>query len=481
VILGWLRDGVAAGAIDPARPVHVVELGCGSGRFGYLLLNRLVDLLGRSSLGHLRLRYVLTDFTPSILDPLRAHPALAPLVAAGLLDFAVYDAGEAVDGELRLAVSGEVLAPGSLGNPLVAVANYVFDGLPHDCFFFEEDEVREGLVVLTSPEPEPVLDDPAILERVEIAWERRPLAGSPYPEPLLGRILEGYRERLRDTALLFPVGALRAILHLGELAQGRLLLLSADKGYCHEAMLHGREEPGIAIHGSFSLMVNYHVVGELFRELGGELLATAPYTVGLQVVAGLLDSPARPQERVETRLAFDEAIERRHPDDFFSVKIAVESGYHSLSLGQLLAWLRLSGWDSNVFLGAANLLVFHAESAEAAEREDLRAAAHRVWAGYFPIQESRDLAFHLGVLLCHLECHAEALPYFEQSLALHGRNPATVYNLALCHFALGSLDEAEAEVAEALAEAPELPEALALREEILEARKAAPPASPASP
>ena len=48
--------------------------------------------------------------------------------------------------------------------------------------------------------------------------------------------------------------------------RGRLLLLSGDKGTCHEELLHGREEPGMAIHGSFSMMVNYHAIGQFFLD-----------------------------------------------------------------------------------------------------------------------------------------------------------------------------------------------------------------------
>jgi hypothetical protein len=468
VVLGWLRDHAAAGAIDPRQPVHLVELGCGPGRFGYLFCQRLLDLLGRSSLSHLRVRYVLTDFTESNLDVLRDHPSLRPLAAAGVLDLARYDAGS--DLALRLQHSGEVLAPGTLANPLAVIANYVFDALPQDCFFLREDgEIEQGLVALVSPQPEPIRNDPELLDRLEIHWSRRPVEGAPYGEPDLDRLLASYREQLSGTALLFPVGAFRCLRNLVHLSGGRLLLLSADKGYCDEAMLYGREEPGFAIHGSLSMMVNYHAVGQFLRQAGGELLHATPISTGLQVVAGLLGVPGG---GAETRLAFDDAVERRNPDDFFSLKIAVESGYPGMTLPQLLAWLRLSGWDANVFLGCIPMLVALAESesTSATEREDLRRAVLRVYETYFPIREARDLAFHAGALLCQLGDYASALPCFERSLALYGPNSATVYNLGVCHFSLGQLDPAEARVEEALAAEPDLADAVALKSEIAAAR-----------
>jgi tetratricopeptide (TPR) repeat protein len=217
------------------------------------------------------------------------------------------------------------------------------------------------------------------------------------------------------------------------------------------------------------MMVNYHVIGQFLRQEGGDLLHATPLSTSLQVVAGLLGVPGG---GAETRLAFDEAVERRNPDDFFSLKIAVESGYSGMTLAQLLAWLRLSGWDANVFLGCIPALVTwaEAESTSATEREDLRQAALRVWETYFPIREARDVAFHVGALLCQLGDYASALPCFERSLALYGPNSATLYNLGVCHYSLGRLDEAEAAVEEALAAEPDLADAAVLKSEIEAAR-----------
>jgi tetratricopeptide (TPR) repeat protein len=461
-VLGWLRDGVAVGAIDPAQPLHIVELGCGSGRFGYIFLTRLLGLLGRSSLAHLTLRYVLTDFTDSTLDPLVSHPSLQPLVETGRLDFARYDAGQ--DLEIRLRHSGETLGPGALGNPLVVIANYVFDGLPQDCFHVQGGEIREDWATLLSTQPEPLLDDPELLERLEVSWEERPTAPGRYGDPDLDRLLESYADWLDDTHLLFPAAALRALLNLSRLASGRLLLLSADKGYAREEALHGREAPELVVHGSFSLMVNFHALGRFFMDRGGEFLATSLETADLVVATALLGAPAG--GAIETRLAFEESIERRNPEDFFTMKIAVESSYRSLSLPQLLAWLRLSGWDSNVFLGCLQVLLAECETATAAEREELRRIAHRVWESYFPIREPSDLAFQIGTLLCQLEVYEEALPYFERSIVFYGPNPATLYNLGLCQFCLGRLPEALALAEEALAASPDLDAAVTLKEEI---------------
>lgn len=480
VVLGWLRDGAGAKSrrrifLDPRHPVYIVELGCGSGRFGFHFFDRLLELLGRSSLGHLPVRYVLTDFTERNLAPLRDHPALQPWIADGRLDFARYDAAE--ESVIRLERSGEVLSPRTLRNPLVVIANYVFDGIPQDAFAVRGGRLFELLPVLTVPEEETDLDEPTILQRVEVAWEERPAPEGGYEgyygDPELDAVLQESAAGLKDSTLLFPLAAIRCLRHLAELADGRLLLLSGDKGYCREELVEGRGEPGLTLHGSFSLMVDYHALGRWFLHRGGELLCTSHLQSSLTVVAGLLGAP--PGGAVETRLAFDEAIERTGPDDFFDLKVSFGKAYDDLIPEQLLAWLRLSGWDASVLLDVWPALMKHAGSLPGVLRLEIYRAVYEVWDHYFPLQEARDLAFHLGVLLCEIDCHGDALPFFHESAAVYGPNPATVYNIGLCLFHLGHLEEARKQVDLALEEAPDFEPAAELRDDIVAALAAARP------
>jgi hypothetical protein len=464
VVLGWLRDVTAAGLLDPRHPVYLMELGCGSGRFGYCFLARLLDLVGRSSLRGVTLRYVLSDFTESNLAPLRSHPSLQPWIAEGIVDFACFDA--AADGEIRLERSGVILGPGTLANPLIVIANYVFDGVPQDAFAVRAGRISELLATLTLPEEETDLDEPTILQRVDLTWEERPLpngaSGSYYGDPELDALLADCARPLKDTALLFPLAALGCLRHLAEIAGGRLLLLSGDKGYCLPELLDGRDEPGLTVHGSVSLMVNYHVLGRWFAERGGEFLASTHLYSSLNVVAGVLGGPPA----VETALAFDAAIERQGPDDFFDLKVSFGKPAEDLPLEQLVAWLRLSGWDANVLLDLWPALMKGAAEASGLLRLEIYRAVHQVWDAYFPLQEARDLAFHLGVLLCEIECHGDALPFFHASAAVYGANPATVFNIGLCLYHLGDLEAAREALDEALREAPDLAPAVELRREV---------------
>ncbi|MEO6192892.1 MAG: tetratricopeptide repeat protein, partial [Thermoanaerobaculia bacterium] len=124
------------------------------------------------------------------------------------------------------------------------------------------------------------------------------------------------------------------------------------------------------------------------------------------------------------------------------------------------------GWDANILLGAWPTMMKHAGEASGVFRLEIYRAVHEVWDHYFPIREAQDLAFHLGVLLCEIECYGDALPFFHESMAVYGPNPATVFNIGLCLFHLGDLEEARKQVDQALEGAPDFEPALELRKEL---------------
>src|SRR5581483_5212827 len=90
IVLGYLRD--VASELDRSKPTYIVELGAGSGRFGFRFVKCLAALLERSSLHDVHFTYVMTDMSPNLLEFWRGHARLRPLVDAGQLDFALFDA-----------------------------------------------------------------------------------------------------------------------------------------------------------------------------------------------------------------------------------------------------------------------------------------------------------------------------------------------------------------------------------------------------
>jgi tetratricopeptide (TPR) repeat protein len=435
VVLGWVRDNRPA--IDPEEPFHVIELGSGSGRFAFHVLRSLLAAWHGPVFREIRLRYVMTDFSEATLDSWLGHPRLAPFIDSGVLDFALFD--PTTDGSLKLHHSGAWIEPGRAANPVAFLANYFFDGTPHDCFAVEQGILQECYPTVSCEGPQPEEGDPGSIARLKIAFERRPAAPEPYDDADWNEVLRCYAARLDDTTFTFPVSALRCPDQFSRLSDGRMLLLTGDRGWVRETDLLGRAELGFATHGSFSLPVNYHAMAEVVRRRGGRVLLP-PRSIDLPVVAFLLG--ADEHDWAESRLAFNQSVVQFGPDHFFLMKKGIELVYDSLNSEQLLAWLRFSDWDHRVFVGAAPAVMQAAPSLDEPLRQEWIQAVGRVWDGYIPIGEEEDVPSILGQFLLALGESGEAMRYFHRSLEFHGPTASTLLYLAECERRLGRVAEA---------------------------------------
>jgi len=445
LVFAWLRDMVAASALDVSQPVYIVELGAGSGRLAYHFLQKFYDFFEQSVLRKIKLIYVMTDFSPRTVDFWQSHPQLQLWVQAGRLDFALFDAEH--DTTLTLIHGGQTLSAETLVNPVVFLANYFFDGLTQDVFYIDEKRLHESLVTLTTPQTQPNLHDPDLLNGVTISYEHRLITGDYYPEADFNEMLGYYQDTLLQSYLLFPIGSLRCFQRLQKLTQGRFIIISADKGYHREDDLFFRGEPGLAKHGSFSMMVNYHALGQYITKQGGQFLATDYPHTNLDVCVSLLGQ----QNYAETRQAYQFAIEQGGPDEFFILKKGLENYHDKLELPQILAYLRLSGWDSQLFLTCFETLRNKLGDITPRLKEQLHDAVPQIWQNYYHLGEADDVPFFLGMLLYGLDYNSEAIAYLKLSLKFYGPDVRTLYNLGLCYYDLRDFKTALAYMQQTLA------------------------------
>ena len=469
IVLAFLRDCHSVERrdddrnLDPGQPLYIVELGSGSGRFAYLFLKKFLAHRRHSVVKDIPIKFVMTDFAERTIESWRAHPWLQSFVEEGLLDFARFDVER--DRKLKLIHSGETVSARTLKNPIVVIANYLFDSIPQDAFFVAGDELFETLVTLTTPKKERDTNDPEILSRVELSYDLNRVNGHYYDEAKWNRILADYKKRLPDTAFLFPNAALECVDNLRRLSRGRMLLLSGDRGYSSdEALLEGQGAPTMAVHGSFSMMVDYQIIGEYCRQLGGQVLHPAHRAKSLNISAFMFGHTA--SNFSETRQAYAEAIEKFGPDDFFTLKEGMSDIYDALTLDQILAFLRLSCWDYKRFWECLPALKKHLSEMTGVQKQQLHEAIVTVWDSYLPIGEDSDLAFEMGTLLLEMEFHAEAIEFLQRSVELHGTAPGTAYNIALCYYGLGQMDRALDYVDQALRLDHEFAEAKTLHTEL---------------
>lgn len=463
-----------AAAATSAQALTICELGAGSGRFAFYFLRRLLELCALSEVPVSAFRYVLTDFTQSNLDAWRAHPQFGDWFARGLLDMALFDVSRS--DELLLQVSGERIGQGVLHRPLVVLANYVFDGVPQDLYYFEDHVGHDCLVSLMSG------DDPAdasadaavdaageadaatVLGQVQIEYSLSRLAQSPYAEPLLQQLFDAYGEAIGQGHLLFPATSLRMLERLQVLSGGDLFLLSADKGQCSLEEVVQDAPPALSRHGSFSLSVNYHAMLQWGLMRGGVALQPQYRHRSLAIIGLLLSKDAQAYE--VTCQTYARLLSGFGPDDFYTLVSFMRRHLPTMEINEVLAYLRFGQDDAHQLLRVLPRLKELAPKLDARYVAEVRALIDRSWDRYFALGEENDLAFEIGCLLYELDDVDGALSYFQRAEQLYGANPGVWYNMAACLQQLGQDQAAQVLLEQVLRVMPENQGARALLEQL---------------
>ncbi|MEW6284227.1 MAG: hypothetical protein AB1758_36775, partial [Candidatus Eremiobacterota bacterium] len=210
LILSFLLDF----PVDPEEPLYLLELGTGTGRFGYHLTRELKRKLACfPQTRDVRFTLVMTDVVKDNLRFWEAHERLAPL--GEHLDFALFRPEH--ENTLKLRKSGKTLE--RVKNPLIVLANYFFDSIRHDEFHCDQGRVEECLIdIVRKPKLMHSTRHRLDIRDVEVQRTYRPVdPETRYDNPEWNRILCGYRDTVQAGAVTLPVGGLRSLANLRSL------------------------------------------------------------------------------------------------------------------------------------------------------------------------------------------------------------------------------------------------------------------------
>ena len=418
-------------------PLTICELGGGSGAFAFFFIRRMIELCRQAGAEPAKVfRYVLTDAADANLAAWRRHPLFSDWLASGLLDIAHFDITR--DHALTLQISGQSLD--RLAEPLVVIANYLFDSIPQDLFYLKEGRSQRCLLSLSVDKDPSQFDEAQWMEEAKYEFHYEPLSGQPYDDPALSALFAHYLAALTDTHVLVPAPGWRGLQCLAALSQSGILLLAADKGSATLEALDRQSVPYIQNHGSVSLPVNIHALRWLAAHAGGDSLAASDADRKFTIFA-LLQLPDSTLYQA-TRAAFAQHVEETSPGDFCTVSRVLRKAADQMTIEDILAYVRLSRYDSHQFKFFLLRLVALAHTMTDEEKAAVAETVENVWVAHFPLGEEFDLAHHLGCLLYEMDYYAEALRYFCCSQNLYGAYTGTMFNIASCHWMMGSAEQA---------------------------------------
>lgn len=449
MVIRFIQDWVRKFPEKAQQPFYIIELGAGSGQFSYYMIKTIDKLLQQFNLGHIQLCYIITDFTDNNVKFWQQHQQLKPFVEKELLDFALFDIEK--DQQIVTTEHGIKLEPNSCDNPLIVLANYLFDSIINDIFEVKQGSIYQSTVTLSTSQENIENDQPKQWQEVKVSHNETPCNENYYQNELLDKVLNSYRNDLKNTYLLYPIGCLRGLENLKAISKGQLLLISSDKGYVSTYELDESSYPELDFHGSFSLMVNYHAISRYFELQDGDLVLQSPRD-GL--TTGVFSCGFKLADLPETSFQLQHAVENFSPTDFFNYYELINSIADEADLKLLASTLCLSHWDPFIFEEMSERL------AELFDQEDteiidyiLDNIDHIVENFYF-VPECDDIFFSIGLIYYSIDHFDEAIQHYNMSKKYFKPGFEILYNLGLSYYYKEDYEKAVQNLSEALTQKP---------------------------
>lgn len=423
VLLSFIEDWVRVQPQSLEHTFYILELGTGSGCFSYYFLKELSAFVKSKMIPGLKVCYVMTDFTLNNLNFWQENSMFTDYLCQGILDFATFDLENPND--LELVHAKKSLNKETVVNPMMVVANYIFDTVSHDCFKVNHGQVQEVLYSLKYEKDKTNID---FSNDLHISNSYRNIEGDYYEDEYLNQVLMSYKDKLNDTHMLIPISGLGALNHLLSISE-KLVLLSSDKAYTSLGTLDHLKIPGIAAHGSFSVMVNFHAIGEYFKVRGGNVFFQTERT-GINTIlcmSGIgLDALPR------TRAAANAYIEELSPSHYFTLHQFISRNIENCNNDVLASYLSFARWDPHVFKKMILQICKNLGETSQITVDYLRQNLPKIAENVYNIPYLRGSYFAIAYFFHQIQDYQTAIEYYQQSLRVFGPQHEVQYNLQQC-------------------------------------------------
>lgn len=385
VISGFFMDYRAKHSYLTGNTTHyIIELGSGAGSFAHRFLTYFFSETEVAARNDIDIVYVMTDISEANIQFWREHPQLRTFVDAGQLDFAYLDIIES--NEIKLLVSGRTITEKSLDTPLAVIANYVVDSIPHDLFSVKNGQLHERLVTHNVLTGSSAIDQ--IVRQTEFNYCEQECSTNYYANKYWNDILSEYCQDQSDLEFSFPVGGLQTLDKLRYFTSQPTFFLSSDFGDSALMPLRELGPRKVARNGTYSLHVNYHAITRYAEMTGAEVFQTEHSHSSLATIGVLLQTENEKPNQLSSQ--FDRHIRMFGPDEFFMLKKIAEKCFDDLNINQVLALIRISQWDSKIFLGCYNALINACNTPSPWLRQTLLETFEKVDAMHFRYNGVRD-------------------------------------------------------------------------------------------
>lgn len=430
LVYNLLIDFVQEG--NSQETVYILELGAGHGLLAFHVL-RYLEILTASSIYELpEYKYILSDISEDSLQFFLGHSQFKDYFEKGCLDVCYFDG--ICSNKLELKYSNKTFEAGTIKQPLITLANYFFDSIQNDLFYFEGSRLAAVELSLNSSiNPEEVsgkVDFKDIQTKFHLKEMEEPRF---YENENYNQLLKDYLGAFEGTFIMFPNKAMDCLANIKELSDTGMILISMDKGYHDIEDLDKKKAPDMIAHGSMSFWVNFHVLSSFCASMGGR--SFFPSFPNHHLELGVLNLTSF-KDLSHFEEAYQLHVDDFGPDDYNTLMKFSYKKIASIDLLDIMAMLRLSEFDAIYFMKMLPRIKQLYRHITVRERARLAVCMEKVWETNFLIDKKEEVSFEIGGMFYALGYYKKAICFFDRSVEYNGHSPDEYYNRALSHYQL---------------------------------------------
>ena len=424
--------------LDLTQPIYILELGAGTGQFSFYFLQEFTRLWKEYELENkLKFVYLITDLSPENIKFCEQHENFKNFKKLGLVQF--------INLDINNLDPINFIKSSQSKNPLITIANYLFDSLTQDAFKVQDGELLESLMTVHVPAEsisesisesiestqERVLNS---LENIETSFISYPSSHENYyQDSRLNKILKSYQEKLDEGCFWLPIGAFDLLDRLVDLSAGNMLLLCTDKGYSTMEDFEDEEAPSLVIHGSFSFGVNFHAIDQWAKASGADSMPM-PINEGIKSAVILWGDRFNNLKFLNQNLK--NHTQELNLSDFFNFYQLFKNS-KNLSIENLLSIMRWSRWDPYIFSQFSKKLIIKISQTTANLITGFIEGVDLLLDHIYLLPYGQDLYLPIAVMLHTLHFYERAIEIYKISEGWGGVKFITAFNQGLCYSQLG--------------------------------------------
>lgn len=409
---------------------HILELGCGIGKFGFYFLKSLMEFIERQNID-VSFCYIMSDLSEKNVEFCRNNSSLAEYVQKGVLDFAIFDVETDTDIFLKNAQKSYAQ---DIKEPLIVVSNYIFDCIRHDFLNFKDNQYVALNLGLKSRFKNFDTKEVKYLNELRFDYSFEAINLDEYFEDKhLRDILNEYKTVLRDkTALMpIPIAAINFFNNINTLTNHNVVFLMGDKGASKLEVFAALDEKyRMTYEGCYTLLFNFHLMGEYVKRLGGDALLSENNN-DFQVCMYSLNSQF--DELPNAKLAFVEYMESLGPHEFVSFFDQSVQNAYRYSAKAIITFLRMSRWDPDAYAIIHDRLCEIIKAMTLYERINIDLDLKKIEKNIYNLAMGFEVDNLLGLLYLHLKDDEKALELFKKSTRVFHNSGTGFMNCALIY------------------------------------------------